>query len=76
MIDTEHDTLASFDHDEYAGIFAQIATKIGLETWAYTGGLPEAGYGWGWSWIYAVLVGIWGVGVVEVSSSRRTNPSL
>lgn len=48
------------------GVFAKIATWIGLETWAYTGGVAESGYGWSWSWIYAGCVGIWGVLVTEL----------
>jgi anoctamin-10 len=47
------------------GVYGKIATLIGLETWAYTGGLPEAGYGWSWSWTYAAIVGIWGIAVTE-----------
>ena len=48
-----------------AGVYGKIATLVGLETWAYTGGLPEAGYGWSWSWLYSAIVGIWGIAVVE-----------
>ena len=47
------------------GLFGKLATMIGLETWAYTGGMAEAGYGWSWSWLYAAIVGIWGITVTE-----------
>jgi hypothetical protein len=49
----------------FAGVYGYIATLIGLETWAYTGGPAESGYGWSFSPLYSLLLCLWGIAVSE-----------
>lgn len=48
------------------GVWAWLASHVGLARFAHTGGPKELGYGWDFHWLYGAFLAAWSLIVVEI----------